>query len=528
MRRGWTCGLAVREHLHALDRSGARVLYHNALDPTPPWITSTGPDLCILHTTFLCARWYEDFDTYRRRFRWVSTLDCPKIALPQDEYDHAAVLDEWLGELGVTSVYSCFGPARRAVLYPTLHNRVPFRETLTGFLDEDAAAALAGRLVPHAQRRFDVVYRATKLPYWFGSHGQLKHRIAEAVQARAAEVGLTTDISTRWEDTIFGGGWLDFLMSGRAVIGSESGSSVLDERGEIQWRIRRLLEEEPNLSFEEVDARMPPGWDSYSFFAISPRHLEAVMTKTAQVLVEGRYSGVLRPHEHYIPLRSDFSNLNDALERLRDVEAVEAMTERAYRDIYLSGRHNLAAFAGRLLGEAEERRKPRLTVPFALATRLPVVRMPESPLPGARRLGRQALLALAFVESVLRQPKDVARTLRAARGQVPLRNVARDLIRLRALAHMRSLSVEHDAGTVVIRTLPGPPDRRELKVDGPIDRVIWEHSGVTHDVPLFPQRPSWGSLALDPDGKYEFEALGAAARTDSGATRALLERALSS
>ena len=38
---------------------------------------------------------------------------------------------------------------------------------------------------------------------------------------------------------------------------------------------------------------MPRGWDSYAFFAISPRHLEAVITKTAQVLVEGRYSGVL-------------------------------------------------------------------------------------------------------------------------------------------------------------------------------------------------------------------------------------------
>ena len=40
---------------------------------------------------------------------------------------------------------------------------------------------------------------------------------------------------------------------------------------------------------------MPSGWDSYAFFAISPRHLEAVITKTAQVLVEGRYSGVLEP-----------------------------------------------------------------------------------------------------------------------------------------------------------------------------------------------------------------------------------------
>ena len=53
--------------------------------------------------------------------------------------------------------------------------------------------------------------------------------------------------------------------------------------------------------------RCRAGWDSYAFFAISPRHLEAVVTKTAQVLVEGSYSGVLEPERHYIPVRRDFS-----------------------------------------------------------------------------------------------------------------------------------------------------------------------------------------------------------------------------
>ena len=111
--------------------------------------------------------------------------------------------------------------------------------------------------MPHSERRLDVVYRAKQLPYWFGSHGQLKHRIAEAVQERAGALGLSTDISTRPDDTVYGDGWLDFLISGRAVIGAESGSSVLDERGEIQRRISRLLAEQPRLTFDEVDAQMP-------------------------------------------------------------------------------------------------------------------------------------------------------------------------------------------------------------------------------------------------------------------------------
>src|SRR5579875_4153254 len=106
--RGAPMRVAVRHHLRLLEGRGADVIYHNAIGPAPPWLAWTRPDLCVLHPTFLSARWYFDFEDYRRRFRWIARLGCPKVALPQDEYDHAAVLDEWLLELGVTTVFSCF------------------------------------------------------------------------------------------------------------------------------------------------------------------------------------------------------------------------------------------------------------------------------------------------------------------------------------------------------------------------------------------------------------------------------------
>jgi hypothetical protein len=440
-------------------------------------------------------------------------------------------MDEWLAELGATSVYSCFGADQWETLYPLLSRRAAFHETLTGFIDEDAASELAGRILPHAQRPFDVVYRARNLPYWFGSHGQLKHRIAEAVQERASVHRLRTDISTRPEDTIYGGGWLDFLMSGRAVIGSESGSSVLDARGEIQRRISRLLAEQPDLTFEQVDAQMSAGWDSYAFFAISPRHLEAVITKTAQVLVEGRFSGVLQPELHYIPLRRDFSNLDDALERLHDVEAVEAMTERAYRDVYLSGRNNLGVLANELFAEAEQHTGTRLAFPFALAKRpsLPV----RPPIEGKPL--RQLLPHLVTIAEALARQPEARRLVIAARGgrlSVPLKDVVRELILLRVLARIRgedepwSLSIENDGGTLVIRTRVGAADRTETRLDGPFERVAWNHADVAQAVPIFPRHPRWGWIALGLYGRYEFTALGEVARTDPAAARALLADAL--
>ncbi len=527
--------LAVNQHLHLLEGRGHQILYRNAIDPAPPWLAWTRPDLCILHTTFLCVRWNYDFEEYRRRFDWVSKLRCPKVALPQDEYDHASVLDEWLFELGATSVYSCFGPDHWDTLYPLLTRHATFHETLTGLIDEHDATALTQRMVPHSQRPNDIVYRARNLPYWFGSHGQLKHRIAELAQVRAPVAGLKADISTRPEDTIYGDKWLDFLMSGRAVIGSESGSSVLDARGEIQRRISRLLAEQPGLTFAEVDAQMPPGWDAYAFFAISPRHLEAVVTKTAQVLVEGQYNGVLEPERHYIPVRRDFANLDEALERLHDREAVEAMAQRAYQDVYLSGRNNLSGLAEQLLAEASPSRATRPALPFALAKR-PSLAV-RGPIEG-KPLRQLIPHVLTFVEALVRQPETRALFFSALRGRlaIPVKDAVREIILLRVLARIRhgagsedkpwSLSVENDAGAVLIRTHLGCNGGGQVKLEGLVQTVAWNHSAVAQFVPVYPRHPRWGWIALGLYGRYEFTALGEFARQDGPAAHSLLARAI--
>jgi hypothetical protein len=527
-QKGTELRLALDQHLHALDHADSRVLYHNAFLKPPRWLAWTAPDLCVLHTSFLAARCYHDFETYRRRFAWVSDLRCPKVALPQDEYDHSAVLERWLLELGATSVYSCFSE-QRAVLYPQLETGARVRQTLTGFIDEEAASKVAARMVPHSERPHDVVYRARKLPYWFGSHGQLKHRIAERTSHEADRQGLRTDISTRPEDTIYGEGWLDFLLAGRAVIGCESGSSVLDRHGEIQRRIRQLLADQPDLSFEEVDARMPQGWDSYAFFAVSPRHLEAVIAKTAQVLVEGGYSGVLEPETHYIPLRRDLSNLDEALERLRDADALEAMAERAYRDVYLSGRNNLAVLAEQLLAEAGPR-TPRVALPLALA-RLPRLAAP-SPVEG-QPLRALVPHLLTFIDALARHPEARRLFLTALRGRlsIPLRGVIKEIVALRILERSRetwSMSVETAGGEVEIRTLDEGARVVEQRLDAPFESVFWNHSAMGPAAPVYPRHPRWGWIWLGADGKYEFAALAELARTDTDAARTLLLRAVGS
>ena len=94
----------------------------------------------------------------------------------------------------------------------------------------------------------------------------------------------------------------------------------------------------PEASFEEVEASCFPGRDGgIRYFAISPRHLEACATRTAQILVEGSYNGVLKPGEHYVELKCDFSNLEAVLDLVeRDSERAR-IVENAYRDVVASG-----------------------------------------------------------------------------------------------------------------------------------------------------------------------------------------------
>jgi hypothetical protein len=338
---------AVQHHLQALNYSETqhKVIYYNTLNGIPSWLGYLDFDAVIIHNTLLCWRWSTTASEWKNSLNWIRNLNCVKIAIPQDEYDHSEVLDEWLSDLGISAIFTNFDENYRQLLYPIMSNKATFYRCFTGYIDDLAAKQYADRLPSMKARLYDIVYRASHLPYWFGSHGQIKYEIADIVAQRALVHRLKCNISTRYEDTITGNQWFDFLASGKTIIGCESGSSVLDRRGEIQSQIQHLLKENPHLSFAEVSALMPAGWDDYRFFALSPRHFEAIITKTCQILVEGEYDGVLEADRHYIPLKRDFSNLDEVLEKVKDTNLLEEIAERAYQEIYLSGKYSYKSLA---------------------------------------------------------------------------------------------------------------------------------------------------------------------------------------
>ncbi len=511
---------AVHEHLHALDSvdHDFQLHYENSFGATPAWVRHTEFDAVVLHTTFLTQRWSDSFALFKWRFRWLADTSIPTIALPQDDYDHSEVLDEWLVELGVDDVLTAL-PNDTELLYPETRRVSRIHGCLTGYIDEAMAADAAAKMRSQERRAVDIVYRASDLPYWFGSQGQQKRVIGDVVKTRAKRLGLRIDISNRYEDTIYGDAWTDFLLSGRCVIGTESGSSVVDRRGELQARIRWLLERQPGASFAEIDAQMPEGWDSHRLFVVSPRHLEAVATRTCQLLVAGRYSGVLEAERHYIPIAPDFSDLDDVLERSRDERMAQAIVDCAYEEIYRSGKYTIRRFAEQLRGVLDGGATPQPTARRALAPLL----LAFGP-PAGEAVQRGRVVGLSFTRACVRTAR-VLRAARARRPLVPSPHLASAIAsRVSTLRALDDSSTRRLTGRYVVegvwRTVPPRALARDLlrlvalrrTGEGAVvfdaGRITWQ--GAAGAVPIDPRRPQLGSLGL-PDGRYEFTALAALA-----------------
>lgn len=95
---------------------------------------------------------------------------------------------------------------------------------------------------------------------------------------------------------------------------------------------------------------------------VSPRVFEAIAARTVLVLFEGDYSGVVKPDEHFIPLKKNGSNLPEVFAKLNDAEYVDAMAERAYCDVIGSGRYSYRSFV-KMVDEAVEMAFQRIVSP---------------------------------------------------------------------------------------------------------------------------------------------------------------------
>lgn len=267
-----------------------------------------------------------------------------KIIFVQDEYRKIDLMISQLHYLGIHILFTCFPePEIDRIYSPESLPGVAKYNNLTGYIPE---WMLQLTHVPRiAQRPLHIGYRGRQLPFWYGELGFEKSNIVDQWQTKVDPKLYNYDVSYRERDRFYGKKWINFLTQCKASLGVESGASVMDFTGALEKEIDLYQLAHPNASFHEVQQRfLLPYEKQYQLNQISPRCFEAIALKTALVLYEGDYSGILSPEQHYIVLKKDFSNIDEVLAKLSDNAYLQALVERAFNDIALNPNYSYQGF----------------------------------------------------------------------------------------------------------------------------------------------------------------------------------------
>jgi hypothetical protein len=345
----------VLEHVHNIQRNSKYSIdllniYDNTIYYNKSWLPFFKKwkvnldiyDGCILHNTAcylvdtarsLSSKYDCDFERYRGL----------KILMKQDEMlrlnETIDLLDDWQFDLLLTCV-----PSKNIdIVYP--NERLPKLKKLkveTGYVTSQMTSYSYSQ---DDDRSLDVIYRGMLLPYNFGSLSHDKYRIGEQFRKIAQNNKLKVDISSKIEDRIYNKAWIKFLASSKATLGVESGASIIDFKGDVEKATNSYLSKFPDASFEQVYKDILYEYDNKILYnAVSPRHFEAAATKTVQILFEGEYGGIFKPDVHYIPLKKDFSNVEEVIAQLSDIDYRKHLTENAYDEIIMSDEYSYDGF----------------------------------------------------------------------------------------------------------------------------------------------------------------------------------------
>ncbi len=272
-----------------------------------------------------------------------------KVLFIQDEYENTNATKQSILDLGIGLVFTCIPEQSLATVFPPAQfSRVKFVNVLTGYVPIELSQLK--RYPPMRQRSVLIGYRGRNIGYWYGERGQEKLQIGVRMKEICARRGLTTDIAWEEKDRIYGG-WFDFLGRCKATLGTESAANIFDWDGTLKAAVQAEVVRQPKITYEEIRKKyLAEREGEIVMNQVSPKVFEAIACRTALVLFEGRYSGVLEPDKHFIGLKKDFSNVDDVLAKLHDDAFLEALTERAYTDVIGSGRYSYEKFVSMVDG----------------------------------------------------------------------------------------------------------------------------------------------------------------------------------
>jgi hypothetical protein len=211
-----------------------------------------------------------------------------------------------------------------------MFQQTEFVTVLTGYVPEHLQLQ-AKSARPLRDRPVGIGYRGRDIGGRYGRLAFEKFEIGRRMREICAARGISHDIEWTEDKRLYGLDWYNFIASCRANLGSESGSNIFDFDGAIAAKYKELESARGGpVPYEEFRIYTDPLEARYNMGQISPRVFEAAAMRTPMILYTGGYSGIIEPDTHYVELKKDFSNIDDVLGRLNDLDGLEKMASRAY------------------------------------------------------------------------------------------------------------------------------------------------------------------------------------------------------
>jgi hypothetical protein len=278
-----------------------------------------GDAVVVLHSVFsnacLAPEWMMDA---------LGRLRVPKAYFIGNEYKLMPQKMDFCERIGITLLVSQSLSPRVHALY-----RARLKCAVTGISNTGLDDKLFYPTTPVAERPIDLGYRAEDAPPYLG-HCE-RQQIAEYFVANADRLNLRVDISLRREDRLAERDWAAFLNRCKGQLGTEAGGDYFDLEDRTRNATVAYMTAHPDWTMTDIEQHvLSKAVDPIPLRIISGRNVEAAGTKTAQVLLEGEYDGYLKPDEHYIALKKDFSNADDTIAKFQDAAFRARIAENAY------------------------------------------------------------------------------------------------------------------------------------------------------------------------------------------------------
>ncbi len=277
--------------------------------------------------------------------RAISNFRGLKAAFVQDEYQETNTLRRALLELEIDLVFTCVPDDRIDWVYPPEQfSGTRFVRVLTGYVPERLRHVARDQLPALVSRPNWIGYRGRSLGYCWGDLSHYKVEIGRRFKRACERHEVPHDIAWTEQARIYQDEWYAFITSCRTTLGTPSGVNVFDWDGSLEREFAELIRRRPRLMYREYRPRIADREAKIDMSQVSPRMFEAAALGTVLVLLDADYGGILEPDVHYIPVRRDFSNVDEVIEQVRDTARLEEIATAAHEHLVASESWSYEAF----------------------------------------------------------------------------------------------------------------------------------------------------------------------------------------